>query len=39
MTSDESVKKFDDELKARDVILDGAATMPPQDPPTSDPLP
>ena len=39
MTRDESVKKFGDELTARNVILDGAVLMPPQDPPTNDPLP
>lgn len=39
MTRDESVQKFDDELTSRDVILDGVVMMPPQDPPTSDPLP
>jgi len=39
MTRDESVLEFDQELKARDVILDGVVLMPPQDPPTSDPLP
>jgi 3-oxoacyl-[acyl-carrier protein] reductase len=39
MTRDESVKKFADELTARNVILDGAVLMPPQDPPTNDPLP
>ncbi len=39
MTRDESVRKFADELGARKVILDGAVLMPPQDPPTNDPLP
>ena len=39
MTRDDSVKKFARELSARKVILDGAVLMPPQDPPTNDPLP
>ena len=39
MTRDDSVKKFAEELSARNVILDGAVLMPPQDPPTNDPLP
>ena len=39
MTLDESIQQFADELAARQVILDGAVMMPPQDPPTSDPLP
>lgn len=39
MTLDESVKQFAEELTARKVILDGTVLMPPQDPPTSDPLP
>ena len=39
MTLDDSVKKFAEELTARNVILDGAVLMPPQDPPTNDPLP
>jgi 3-oxoacyl-[acyl-carrier protein] reductase len=39
MTLDESIRQFADELAARNVILDGAVLMPPQDPPTSDPLP
>ena len=39
MTSDDSVQQFGDELIARKVILDGAVLMPPQDPPTNDPLP
>jgi 3-oxoacyl-[acyl-carrier protein] reductase len=39
MTRDDSVKKFSEELTARNVILDGAVLMPPQDPPTNDPLP
>ena len=39
MTLDESIQQFADELAGRKVILDGAVMMPPQDPPTSDPLP
>jgi len=39
MTSDESIQQFADELASRNVILDGAVLIPPQDPPTSDPLP
>ncbi len=39
MTRDDSVKEFAGELGARRVILDGAVLMPPQDPPTNDPLP
>jgi len=39
MTRDESVDRFTEELTARNVILDGAVLMPPQDPPTNDPLP
>jgi len=39
MTRDDSVKKFAEEMDARNVILDGAVLMPPQDPPTNDPLP
>lgn len=39
MTLDASVKQFAEELAARKVILAGAILMPPQDPPTSDPLP
>jgi 3-oxoacyl-[acyl-carrier protein] reductase len=39
MTLDESIQQFADELDARKVVLDGAVMMPPQDPPTSDPLP
>ena len=39
MTRDESIQQFADELAARNVTLDGAVMMPPQDPPTSDPLP
>ena len=36
---DDSVKEFAEKLAARNVILDGAVLMPPQDPPTNDPLP
>ena len=39
MTQDDSVRQFADELKARNVTLDGVVLMPPQDPPTNDPLP
>ena len=39
MTSDDSVQQFAQQLTARSVTLDGAVLMPPQDPPTSDPLP
>ena len=39
MTRDESVKKFAAELGARKLVLDGAVLMPPQEPPTNDPLP
>jgi len=39
MTRDDSVEKFAETLRARGVILDGAVLMPPQDPPTNDPMP
>ena len=39
MTQDESVKSFSAELASRNVVLHGAVLMPPQDPPTNDPLP
>ncbi|MEO7952999.1 MAG: SDR family oxidoreductase [Polaromonas sp.] len=39
MTRDDSVRQFSNELGTRQVILDGAILMPPQDPPTNDPLP
>ena len=39
MTRDDSVEEFAEELASRDVILDGVVLMPPQDPPTNDPLP
>ena len=39
MTRDESVASFGNELGATNVVLDGVVLMPPQDPPTNDPLP
>lgn len=39
MTRDDSVESFSAELTAKNLILDGAVLMPPQDPPTNDPLP
>jgi 3-oxoacyl-[acyl-carrier protein] reductase len=39
MTRDDSIEEFAAELASRNVRLDGAVLMPPQDPPTSDPLP
>jgi 3-oxoacyl-[acyl-carrier protein] reductase len=39
MTRDASVGEFAGELAARKMTLDGAVLMPPQDPPTNDPLP
>ena len=39
MTHDDSIRQFAEELGTRHVILDGAVLMPPQDPPTNDPLP
>ena len=39
MTLDASVQQFADALRERNVILDGAVLMPPQDPPTADALP
>ena len=39
MTRDDSIESFSAELTARHLILDGAVLMPPQDPPTNDPLP
>jgi 3-oxoacyl-[acyl-carrier protein] reductase len=39
MTRDDSVEKFAETLRARDMVLDGAVLMPPQDPPTNDPMP
>ncbi|WP_291996415.1 SDR family oxidoreductase [Candidatus Accumulibacter sp. ACC012] len=39
MTRDDSVESFSAELAAKSLILDGAVLMPPQDPPTNDPLP
>jgi 3-oxoacyl-[acyl-carrier protein] reductase len=39
MTRDNSVESFSAELTARRLVLDGLVLMPPQDPPTNDPLP
>lgn len=39
MTRDDSIESFSAELAAREVVLHGAVLMPPQDPPTNDPLP
>jgi 3-oxoacyl-[acyl-carrier protein] reductase len=39
MTRDDSIRNFAGELSARNIVLDGAVLMPPQDPPTNDPLP
>ncbi|MEP7084595.1 MAG: SDR family oxidoreductase [Betaproteobacteria bacterium] len=39
MSRDESVADFGRELGVRGVILDGVVLMPPQDPPTNDPMP
>ena len=39
MTQDQSVGQFAEALAERNVALDGAVLMPPQDPPTNDPLP
>ena len=39
MTRDDSVRQFARELNSRHVILEGVVLMPPQDPPTNDPLP
>jgi 3-oxoacyl-[acyl-carrier protein] reductase len=39
MTRDDSVASFAEQLAARSLVLDGAVLMPPQDPPTNDPLP
>jgi len=39
MTRDDSVADFAKALADRNVTLDGAVLMPPQDPPTNDPLP
>ncbi|MEO8133410.1 MAG: SDR family oxidoreductase [Betaproteobacteria bacterium] len=39
MRNDDSINQFATELSATKVILDGAVLMPPQDPPTNDPLP
>jgi len=39
MARDDSVASFSAELTAKSVVLDGVVLMPPQDPPTNDPLP
>jgi 3-oxoacyl-[acyl-carrier protein] reductase len=39
MTDDDSVARFASELDRRGLSLDGVVLMPPQDPPTNDPLP
>lgn len=39
MTRDDSVAQFATELRTKGLVLDGAVLMPPQDPPTNDPLP
>jgi 3-oxoacyl-[acyl-carrier protein] reductase len=39
MTRDDSVESFSAELIAKHLILNGVVLMPPQDPPTNDPLP
>lgn len=39
MTRDDSVAAFAETLSTRAICLDGAVLMPPQDPPTNDPLP
>lgn len=39
MARDDSIEKFAKEMTTRKVNLDGAVLMPPQDPPTNDPLP
>ncbi len=39
MTRDDSVESFAASLVAKGLVLDGAVLMPPQDPPTNDPLP
>jgi 3-oxoacyl-[acyl-carrier protein] reductase len=39
MTRDDSILAFAEELAARRIVLDGVVLMPPQDPPTNDPLP
>jgi 3-oxoacyl-[acyl-carrier protein] reductase len=38
MTRDDSIKSFASELAARSIQLRGVVLMPPQDPPTNDPL-
>lgn len=39
MTRDDSIEAFSAELIARGLVLHGVVLMPPQDPPTNDPLP
>jgi 3-oxoacyl-[acyl-carrier protein] reductase len=39
MTNDASILEFSEELSARKISLDGAVLMPPQVPPTNNPLP
>lgn len=39
MAQDDSVRQFGKQLHTRHMVLDGVVLMPPQDPPTSDPLP
>jgi 3-oxoacyl-[acyl-carrier protein] reductase len=39
MTQDDAVRQFAGQLNARSLALDGAVLMPPQEPPSSDPLP
>lgn len=39
MTRDDSVRQFAEQLHIRRMVLDGVVLMPPQDPPTNDPLP
>lgn len=39
MTRDDSVRQFAWQLNTRHMVLDGVVLMPPQDPPTNDPLP
>lgn len=38
MTRDDSVKQFAEQFRTRRIVLDGVVLMPPQDPPTNDPL-
>ena len=39
MTRDDSIRQFAEQLRIRHVVFDGVVLMPPQDPPTNDPLP